>query len=86
MNTKLYIQGELFSIKTTEFQGAKVVKLQFLNEDEVKGTEIIEVKVSLPEHNVEGLIKGTKVMIPIQIAVVEKTKYYRTDGKIQVSK
>lgn len=84
-NTKIYIQGELSSIKTTEYKGEKVSKLQFLNENENGGLEIIEIKID-KDHLINDLKKGDKVMVPVSMSAIEKKIYYRTNGKIQVSK
>lgn len=86
MNTKLFLNGELHSIKTTEFKGEKVSKLQFLNENEENGgLEIIEVKIN-PEHNNTEIKKGDKLLVPILMTSMEKKIYYRTSGKIQIQK
>jgi hypothetical protein len=88
----IYLQGMLGGVKTTEFEGKKTINLQFLVEDEVKGLEVISVKVSNEEHLSEGLVKGVNVKCPIMISAMgtegsKKTNtYYRTAGKIQVSK
>ena len=84
-NTKIFIQGELSSIKTTEYKGEKVSKMQFLNENDNGGLEIIEIKID-KDHLANELKKGDKVMVPVSMSVVEKKIYYRTNGKIQVSK
>lgn len=86
MNTKLFINGELHSIKVTEFKGEKVSKLQFLNENEDNGgIEILEVKI-VPEHINTEIKKGDKLLVPISMSAIEKKIYYRTNGKIQIQK
>lgn len=85
MNTKIFIQGELTSIKTTEFKGEKVSKLQFLNENDNGGLEVIEVKIDI-EHLNNELKKGDKVNVPVSMSVMNGKVYYKTNGKIIVSK
>jgi len=89
---QILIKGQLGGIKTTEFEGKKTINLQFLVEDEIKGMDIISVKVSNEEHLTEGLVKRANVLCPINVSSMgqdgsKKTNiYYRTAGKIQVSK
>lgn len=86
MNTKIIIIGELFSIKTTEFKGEKVSKLQFLNESEENGgVDILEIKIN-PEHMNTEIKKGDKLSVPVLMTSMEKKIFYRTSGKIQIQK
>ncbi|MDP3302292.1 MAG: hypothetical protein Q8S36_10040 [Sulfuricurvum sp.] len=85
MSSKLFIQGELSSIKTTEFKGEKVSKLQFLNENDNGGLEVLEVKIDLEYFNNE-IKKGDKLTVPISMSQMNGKIYYKTSGKIVVSK
>jgi len=82
---ELLIRGQISAIKRSEYQGQKMTKLQFLSEDPEKGFSITEVKV-LDEHSINELEKGQKVIIPIAMSAMEGKIFYRTNGKIQVSK
>ena len=86
MNTKLFIQGEISSIKTTEFKGENITKLQFLNENEANGgLEVLEVKID-KEHLNNEIKKGDKVNVPISMTSMNGKIFYKTNGKIIVSK
>ena len=63
MNTQLMIMGEISFIKTGEYKGEVVNKLQFFNEDEAKGISILEVKLDSTQ-DMSILKKGVKVIAP----------------------
>lgn len=90
MNTTIILQGELRKLVVSEYEGKKTYNLQFLVEDEVKADSFIMVKISDDSHMVDGLVKGAIVKCPIKIvSMVDGKKvntYYRTEGKIQISK
>lgn len=90
---KIFIQGELLGIVTNEYEGKKTTKFQFLVEDEVKGSDVMNVKLNDENHlPTEELKKGMTIKVPIAITSMPQegskkiTSYYRTTDKIQISK
>lgn len=91
--TKIYLVGEVASIKNTTFENETITKIQFINENEMNGgLEILEVKISKAEHLPAEIKKGDKVNCPISLTSMGQdgskkvNTYYRTTDKVQISK
>lgn len=85
---KLYLVGEVFSIKEKEYQGTKTTTINFVNDAE---DDFIKVKVNEAEHLGSDIVKGSKVNIPFKMTSMlgkdgRIKTYYGTEGKIQISK
>ena len=80
METKLILAGKLQNISESEFEGKKVVTLQFLNNNNGK-LEIINVKVD-DEHSSEisKLKVGDEVKLFVKISVYNNNLYYKFIG------
>lgn len=73
--------GEISFIKTGEYKGEVVNKLQFFNEDEAKGISILEVKLDSTQ-DMSVLKKGVKVQVPVTISTMDRAVFYKQRGKI----
>ena len=72
--------GEISFIKTGEYKGEVVNKLQFFNEDEAKGISILEVKLDSTQ-DMSVLKKGVKVQVPVTIFTMDRAIFYNNEEK-----
>lgn len=81
MNTQITISGQIAAVVEKTYQDEITRYVQFLNENETKGLEILRVKIS-SNTDVNKLKKGIVVSIPVSIATVNNALYYSQAGEI----
>lgn len=81
MNTQITISGQIAAVVEKTYQDEITRYVQFLNENETKGLEILRVKIS-SNTDVNKLKKGIVVSIPVSIATVNNMLYYSQSGEI----
>ena len=80
METKLVLIGKLQNVSESEFEGKKIVTLQFLNNNNGK-LEIINVKVD-SDHltDIEKIKVGNEVKLFVKLNVYNNNIYYKFNG------
>lgn len=73
--TSITINGKVLTILEKEYEDKKTVYAQFLMESEVKGMEVLKVKVTNNE-DISKLQKDMIVSVPVSIASVNGNMYY----------
>lgn len=79
--TQITISGQIAAVAEKTYQDEITRYVQFLNENETKGLEILRVKIS-SNTDVNKLKKGIVVSIPVSIATVNNMLYYSQSGEI----
>ena len=85
MNTQLLLMGTMHHLKTSEYNGLTINKIQFLQEDDKKGIFVIEVKLQEEFQNDLALLKkGVNIQIPIIISSMDRAIFYKQSGKLNI--
>ncbi len=75
METNITISGQIMAVLSKEYEGKTTTHIQFLMDTEAKGMEILKVKITLNE-DMQKLIKGSYVSVPVSMVAVNGNIYY----------
>ena len=83
--TSITINGKIASILEKSYENKKTIYAQFLMESEIKGMEIIKVKIT-NEIDIPKLEKDSVVAVPITISSVNGNLYYSQSNQVKFLK
>ena len=81
--TSITINGKIMSILEKSYENKKTIYAQFLMESEIKGMEIIKVKIT-NETDISKLEKDAVVSVPVLISSVNGNLYYSQISQIRI--